>query len=436
MTNSSGSPRRLSRKKRLVFGLAAVLISLPVVELISWVAIVSYQDDAFLYFRSAQDALSISGADPASNNETIHPYLGWVMNPRVNQGTELGGRRIPVNALGLNDDDSTIPRRGPDRLIVGVLGGSVAWQMTVLGEAAFRDALRENPAWRDKQIRIVRLAMSGYKQPQQLMALNYLLSLGAEFDVIVNIDGYNEMALGVAENNRAHVFAAYPRMWHARMHDVVEPRTYSASYRLLEVRGTRQELAQGICNSWFRWSCAYNLVWKLRDAYWEHELVELASTLHTYRAHEGRGFAAEGPLQLYANETEMFDQLCGIWKNSSTQLHYLCQGNATKYLHVLQPNQYLPGSSTVPDLPLAERKKVFDDGQGYGLAIAKGYPLLIREGARLRERGVDFYDMTMLFAGIDEPIYADPFCHYNQLGNEMLARAVAGKIIAAVAATD
>ena len=33
--------------------------------------------------------------------------------------------------------------------------------------------------------------MPGYKQPQQLMAYNYLLSLGAEFDAVINIDGYN-----------------------------------------------------------------------------------------------------------------------------------------------------------------------------------------------------------------------------------------------------
>lgn len=37
----------------------------------------------------------------------------------------------------------------------------------------------------------------------------------------------------------------------------------------------------------------------------------------------------------------------------------------------------------------------------------------------------------MLFAEIEEPIYADPFCHYNVRGNELLAQTVATKIIGA-----
>jgi len=36
----------------------------------------------------------------------------------------------------------------------------------------------------------------GYKQPQQLLVLSYFLSIGQPFDMVMNIDGFNEVALG------------------------------------------------------------------------------------------------------------------------------------------------------------------------------------------------------------------------------------------------
>src|SRR4030095_13628597 len=42
----------------------------------------------------------------------------------------------------------------------------------------------------------------GYKQPQQLLVLSYFLSIGQTFDLVLNIDGFNEVALGSLNNER------------------------------------------------------------------------------------------------------------------------------------------------------------------------------------------------------------------------------------------
>jgi hypothetical protein len=417
---------KLTLKKRLLFGTIATLLSLPVVELISWSAIRFGLEDDFDNLRDMQTRLAISGGSRGSLNETIHPYLGWVMNPQISPGTDLGGRHVPVNQLGFNDDEQGIPRRAADRLIVGVLGGSVAWQMTVLAESAFRETLERNPAWRDKEIRIVRLAMPGYKQPQHVMALSYMLALGAEFDVIVNIDGYNEIALAAVDNDTAGVFAAYPRSWDFRTQDIADPRVYQASFSLLEGRAARQKLAQKMCHSWFRRSPTANLLWKLRDGYWHNQLLDAALELTHHRIDRGKPFASTGPPQLYANQTEMFNHLRDLWKNGSTQIEHLCHGAGTKYVHILQPNQYVSGSKPMGE---RERSETVQVRQLNGQAIARGYPLLIRAGGELREQGIDFHDLTMLFANVEERLYADQFCHYNAQGNEILARAVAERIV-------
>jgi hypothetical protein len=432
MRELSDTTRRQSRKKRLAFGAMATLIVLSVVELTSWIAINVITADGLKAIHTVQDGLAIGGGGSGSLNETVHPYLGWVMNPETCPPTVVGGRSIPVNQFGFNDEEQPLPKRSADRLIVGFVGGSVAWQMSVQGESAFRAALRQNPSWRDRELRVVRLAMPGFKQPQQLMAVNYLLALGAEFDVIVNIDGYNEIALSACENEKSGVFAAYPRMWHARMLDVVDPRVSANSFRLLRIRAARQELARGIRESWFRWSPTFNLVWKIRDSCAERQLLDLAASLAEHKAGQGRGFAADGPRQFYTDENGLFDHLRDLWSNSSLQIHYLCRGNGTKYLHVLQPNQYLPGSKRLSAL---EREKMFSENQDYGKAIERGYPLLLEDGIRLRAQGVDFHNMTMLFAAVDEPVYADEYCHFNARGNEILARAVAEAIIDAFGST-
>jgi len=42
--------------------------------------------------------------------------------------------------------------------------------------------------------------MPGFKQPQQLQVLTYFLSVGQEFDMVVNIDGFNDVVWALNNN--------------------------------------------------------------------------------------------------------------------------------------------------------------------------------------------------------------------------------------------
>lgn len=406
--------RKLSRRKKLLFTAIVLMLAWPVVEFISWSALKYARSDKFPLGYEI-DLIAKGSRLDKSGSETIHPFLGWVKNPQVNSGTDLFDRHIPVNSLGFNDDEQGILKREPGRVIIGIAGGSVAWQMSVAGEQALRKRLEESAAFRGKDIRLIRLAMSGYKQPQQLMALNYLLALGAEFDVIVNVDGYNEVALTACENVNGDVFMAYPRMWHARMQDVVDPRTYSVSYRLFHLRAVRQQLARDRMESVFHWSPTLNVVWCLRDRLVEGQIIALGEELMQRNLKEGRGFQFCGPSQTWDGGEYPYDRIVELWRNCSLQMCRVCQINGIAYLQFLQPNQYLPGSKPMGE---KERRDSIADLQCYGDCVAKGYPLMIAEGRNLRERGVDFHDLTMLFSNIEEPIYIDGFCHYNEQGNQ------------------
>ena len=64
-----------------------------------------------------------------------------------------------------------------------------------------------------RRVRVHSLALGGFKQPQMLAALAYLMALGQRFDVVVELDGFNDVALSFSENKYKGTFPAYPRDW-------------------------------------------------------------------------------------------------------------------------------------------------------------------------------------------------------------------------------
>ena len=126
--------------------------------------------------------------------EALHPYVGFVPAPVGRDGTKKGILRH-------------IRPRSEGQRLVGVFGGSFAAGVCRHGRKTFENLLSEP----GKRAVILCFAVAGYKQPQQLMMLTYFLSLGGVLDVVINIDGFNEVALPLVENTPKGVFPIYPR---------------------------------------------------------------------------------------------------------------------------------------------------------------------------------------------------------------------------------
>lgn len=424
---SQTKTRRRSPGKLWLFRGLTVLVCAGLLELISLLAWQIAPPLRLDQFKENVTQVSRLGTDRKNDLEVLHPYVGWAFNP---DASNIPGHvdDLTVNSLGFADTGPSLRKRSPDKLLVGVFGGSVAQQMTNSGGAEFRKRLESSPKLRGRQVEIVRLALSGFKQPQQIMALNYVLALGGEFDVIVNIDGFNEVALTVTENDALKVFLAYPRSWSARLQDVVDPRASSISYRLLGIRATRQARSRWMQTP-LRYSWTMSFIWAAQDQILRATLLDLSEELIKFDQGHGKGFARQGPKQLYSNETEMYQQVTSLWANCSRQMHDLCAARGIPYLHCLQPNQYLEGSK-----PLSEKEldKFYAPHSDHALAIKRGYPELMAAGEQLRDSGIRFYDLTQLFAQEKDTIYSDYFCHYNAQGTNMLSRAVADEILAAL----
>jgi hypothetical protein len=177
--------RPLTRGRRILFsGLALVLAGVVAEMCCSVTLLVIGGDWSYSVIHSDQRVTAAGGEWPAvSSHQAVHPYVGYVLDPDALEG---------VNSLGFLQFPQDIPRRAPGRTVVALTGGSVAMMLYEgAGDRLRQEIERRLPG---QQVDICCLAVLGHKQPQQIMAVNYLGCLGAEFDVVVNLDGFNEIA--------------------------------------------------------------------------------------------------------------------------------------------------------------------------------------------------------------------------------------------------
>lgn len=140
-----------------------------------------------------------------------------------------------------------------------------------------------------------------------------------------------------------------------------------------------------------------------------------------------------GPERMHLEEAPLVSECVAVWERCSRQLEALCVANDIRYVHVLQPNQYDPGSKPLSD---SEKDTAFDPEGPYKPAIERGYPLLREAGERLRADGVTFIDLSRVFEDTKETLYVDNCCHFNKAGNRILVDAIAGELAKEIARTD
>ena len=354
--------------------------------------------------------------------EVIHPYFGFVRDPSKMPDTS------PLGFPGKGDDPFLDP---PDDVVtVAVLGGSFAQGVSTSG----REALRRALAARGVNARVLTLAIGGYKQPQQLAVLTWLLSRDARIDVVVNIDGFNEVALPGPENVPNGVNPFYPRAWHLRTEGVYDRPTVRLISRGATLAAARQEWAARFEKP-LPWSIAVNILWRARDLSFERRIAEvnvaLMQALEQAKERSTR-FTATGPASDIP-EDRFYETLAAHWRTCSVLMQTLCRSRGILYLHLLQPNQYYePGRI----LTAEERESAFRENHAYRPGVVSGYPCLLREVPNLLSAGVDFRDLTPIFRDIPEPIYIDDCCHPGQRGYDIVAEYVADAVASRLEAQD
>lgn len=442
-------------RKKLLFGVLTLLLMAAVVEVaVRLLTPMFWAEYTVGAIRDGMGALGEAAAedDPegASSRarESIHPYLGYVATP----GTGMAEKSYPVTPQRLKHQfgsgepwwlsleannwgfwsPHTMPyERGPDDFVVVVLGGSVGQWLALQG----RDVLVEELGLRldGKNVVLLSFAMSGFKQPQQAQLLTYLLAHGMRFDAVVNLDGFNDA--GIAYHNvESGLSPDYPRadLWpfllsglgySGRALDLLgeqfreKRRTARLAARAEKWVGISNVLGIALAQAARRSETREQIL------YAQFQSV-IAEDVPTFRRFAVRGAAADLPAD------RRIEEIVRIWADGSRVLASICAANGIAYLHVLQPVLHDTSARPAKPLSAAEQAIAANREGNWGVwadGVERIYPLFREEGRALREAGVAFEDLTSLFGETTETIYYD-ICHYNQQGNEMLARAIAARL--------
>ncbi|MDF1799232.1 MAG: hypothetical protein P1V81_08665 [Planctomycetota bacterium] len=431
MSDSSPPPKR-STKRRVAFALGYLGFLLVLLEAGAWSflalgGMAAGFDEQVAGVLGQADALerpvggSRQGAATVATEE-LHPYLGFT--PKLMDTGAAGNELYQVWQQRLFEPGSPLHSTDPTDLVVGITGGSVAEQFGQFGGAKqLAGLLGQTPRFGGRRVRFVGFAFGGVKQPQQLMGLNYLLAIGGRLDLVINLDGFNEVALHESDNQPQGVALSYPRAWFHRI-GRAETLVLVGQRRILQ--DERMRAARAVLESPLRHSGLRRLVWVLADESLREEIEQLGEELRSYEVDAEAKRTALGPRSSAADELARLDELVGIWQRASLQMHRLCEASGIEYYHFLQPNQYVAGSKTLSE---AELKLAFRPGQGYGRLVPEGYPRLQAAADGLVLEGVRYHDLTEVFRDVEETVYKDNCCHVNALGNQLLAAAIREAIV-------
>jgi hypothetical protein len=123
-------------------------------------------------------------------------------------------------------------------------------------------------------------------------------------------------------------------------------------------------------------------------------------------------------------DTDPVLQTAEQWAASLRLMHALASSHGSKFLAVVQPNQWFRASPTY-----TPRAAPDDFTERVARSVPPGYRALLAHLPDLRTQGVTVLDHTRLFDSEPDNIYSDDCCHLSKRGNAMLLEAVAQWLI-------
>lgn len=418
------SPRRGPRKLLLV--LVSLACALPLAELgvrgLLWARGQPYDGTERLE-QMERDLDTVKAFTPKPGgsasklpaDRVLHPFFG------AESGADPGGVKAHFERVAPDDAFDVL-----------VVGGSVAM---MFGRDAGRDLERllgADPRLADRPVRVLVGAHAAYKQPQQLNKVAYYFALGFRPDLVVNLDGFNEVAGGM-RNGLQGIHPMFPSapVWAG----ILGTRTRAneqLSFEATRLQILRDEyeaaLSQVKSRGWMR--SAILGTWESRRVRGiQDQRLATRDRILEYLKPNGIGRRNAKDLELSGDQYEpgeaaIVDLSVQSWTECSVSLDAMCRARGIAYLHALQPTLWDSGAK-----PMTEKEAAIGGQPEWRRGVQAGYPRLRAALADLEERGVATLDLSMAFAEVEEELYFDP-CHFEAKGSKLLAAPIRDAILA------
>ena len=397
-----------------------------------------YVDHGTLFYGPRPSYERIQETDEGRlTGDALHPYFGPTHAPGFAFNIPAALRepnaqltpRLTNNFGFISPHNYPFAKTSARQYVIGLFGGSVGVWFCQLGADRLISQLRQNPFFRNRELVPLCFSHEGYKQPQHLLALAYFLSIGQGFDLVVNIDGLNEVALG--ELNHQHgLDVSMPSFQHMDPlinvldRSTLTPEKLRSLAAIEEYKEQLNSLATRLADNHL---AAVNFVLE--------RLYE--RTLNDYHREQGRfanlpsnpratSVVRVTPEVAPREGAALFEAIAQQWVRASLQMNEMLASLNVPYFHFLQPNQYYTTRRFSPE----EARVAKDDASPFKRSVEQGYPVLTGPtGAGSLKAKVRFFDATHAFDTEPSAVYMDNCCHYTLAGNHRLADFIAASIL-------
>ncbi len=307
-------------------------------------------------------------------------------------------------------------------MLIGLFGGSVAETAAPYLQSALSRYFAANNLPRRPVV--LGLGLFATRQPQQAMMAANTLLLGGHFDLIINLDGFNEVHSPdyMYHNRGGHPF--FPQWWDATLNLTTAERRMVGRIGVLREQQAALLRAAG---SPLRYTALYGIVHRYR---WERAARQIIQLNHQLAAtRTDYSLERHGPRERFPQEGNLYVAAARVWYRGSLLLRDLAELTGAEYYHFLQPNQYIPGAKP---LTPEELDCCYNQDKAWVKAYRGGYPELARFGAKLSGQQGNYFDLSYIFQGNDQTLYSDQCCHFNDRGNKLLAAAMVKRMAPAL----
>jgi hypothetical protein len=350
--------------------------------------------------------------------DVLHPYFGPIHRP---------GIRPETNNIGFGSKYAfPYARKDGRQALVGIFGGSVARAFCDRGTPRLIAALRADSAFAGRDIIPLCFSHEGYKQPQQLLVLAYFLSLGQQYDLVINIDGFNEVALGSRNAERGRDISMPSPIHIDPLLNLIDRATMTPErvYALARISAYKERLNR--LSAAMRRS-SFAAVHFALDRYYVFTMNRYRNEVAAFDSLPANPPAASvllltPPVKPRGVTDAVFEDVAADWAAASVLMRDMLAARGVPYLHVLQPNQYF----TKRAFSAEEARVALNKDQPFKPVVESGYPALVRAAVALGSKE-QFLDATTAFDRETAPMYEDDCCHYTDRGYERLAELIANR---------
>lgn len=415
--------------------LVNVIVFVVLAELLALLLFYNETGRLFYTYRKPYEPIAET-AQGRLTGDGLHPYFG----PTHRQGYPFDipeplradtsvPARVPTNNFGFaSSHDYPFIKTSPNQFVIGIFGGSVGAWFCHVGAYRLIEDLKANTFFKSREIVPLCLSHEGYKQPQQLLVLAYFLSIGQAFDLVVNIDGFNEVTLSRVNNERGLDISMPSAMHLDPLVNLVNQATLTPEkLQSLAAIGQYKERINHLVgrlqrNRFAAINFVLERLHRSATASYQTETARFSSLPSTP---SNASLILATPSVTDRDETRTLSDAAKIWSGASTLMQTMLAVRGVTYVHVLQPNQYFTTRTFSAD----EARVARSEASPFKPGAEKGYPVLVAESESLKSR-VNLLDATGVFDREPSAVYIDDCCHYTRRGNELLAQAIARHILA------